>query len=228
MHLVMFDIDGTLTASDDVDGLCYLQALTDVFQFIGVDGDWSQYPHCTDEGILTHLFQTRLQRSPRQAEVAALRDRFVALLNAAAAVQPFRPIAGAGEFLGRLSATNDHCVALASGGWEYSARLKLASAGLDCRQIPAAFADDAHSREDIMQAALRRAIMQFGLPRFTRHTYVGDGIWDARAARQLGFRFIGIAQDAAKAEQLREAGAVAVFPEFRDAERIWAELNAPQ
>lgn len=225
MHLVMFDIDGTLTESDAMDSACYLRALADVFQFTGVDGDWSHYPHCTDEGILAHLFQTRLQRLPLPDEIVAVRARFVELLTAAANTKPFQPVAGAGEFLAQLAGMTDAQVAIASGGWEHAARLKLTSAGLDCRQIPAAFAEDAHSREGIMQAALARASAQFDLPRFAGHTYIGDGIWDARAARRLGYRFIGIACDPIKMERLREAGAVAVFPDFRAGEQISAVLN---
>jgi beta-phosphoglucomutase-like phosphatase (HAD superfamily) len=224
MHLVMFDIDGTLTESDEIDGACYLQALADVFQFTGVDGDWSQYPHCTDEGILAHLFQTRLQRLPLAEEIVAVRERFVELLTVAANTKPFQPIAGAGEFLAQLAAMNDVHVAIASGGWEHSARLKLASARLNCSQIPAAFADNAHSREGIMQSAFERALAKYQTPEFTQCTYIGDGIWDARAARQLGFRFIGIARDTAKTERLLAAGAVAVFPNYLDVERMWTAL----
>ncbi len=220
----MFDIDGTLTESNTVDDASYLQALAEVLGFTDVDGDWSQYPHCTDEGILAHLFQTRLQRPPRTEEIAAVRNCFVELIGRSAEAAPLRMIAGAAEFMAKLAAEPGYRVALASGGWERSARLKLASAKLDCREIPAAFADDGHSREAIMQSALARAKSQFGVPHFTRCTYIGDGIWDARAARQLGYRFIGIARDDAKRQRLVDAGALAVFADYRDAEQMWQVL----
>jgi beta-phosphoglucomutase-like phosphatase (HAD superfamily) len=33
MHLIMFDLDGTLVDSNAIDSQCYLQALVDVFSF---------------------------------------------------------------------------------------------------------------------------------------------------------------------------------------------------
>ena len=51
MHVVCFDIDGTLVASADFDGDLYEQAVRDV---LGVDlnPDWSQYRNVSDSGIL--------------------------------------------------------------------------------------------------------------------------------------------------------------------------------
>ncbi|MBI3191378.1 MAG: hypothetical protein HYZ36_01850 [Pedosphaera parvula] len=52
MHLVIFDIDGTLTETNAVDADCYVRALAEVFGFADVDTDWSTYPHVTDSGGL--------------------------------------------------------------------------------------------------------------------------------------------------------------------------------
>ena len=43
--------------------------------------------------------------------------------------------------------------------------------------------------------------------------YLGDGLWDLKAARELEFDFIGIGPEA---DRLLAAGANAVFPDFRD------------
>src|SRR6266496_946117 len=83
-----------------------------------------------------------------------------------------------------------------------SSRFKLASTGLDFPQIPAAFSDDAHAREAIMQASLVRAAQSRSRDSFDAVIYVGDGVWDARAARNLGFRFIGISHEPARVECL--------------------------
>jgi beta-phosphoglucomutase-like phosphatase (HAD superfamily) len=66
MHLIMFDLDGTLVDSTKVDSGCYLQALVDVFGFDldRIDRDWGNYPHVTDAGILQTLCQTELGRNP--------------------------------------------------------------------------------------------------------------------------------------------------------------------
>jgi beta-phosphoglucomutase-like phosphatase (HAD superfamily) len=52
MHLVMFDIDGTLTETMKVDEECFVRSFMDVFGFSDIDTDWSHYRHTTDSGIL--------------------------------------------------------------------------------------------------------------------------------------------------------------------------------
>jgi len=44
MHLVMFDIDGTLTQTTKVDEECFVRSFKDVFGFADIDTDWSHYP----------------------------------------------------------------------------------------------------------------------------------------------------------------------------------------
>jgi phosphoglycolate phosphatase-like HAD superfamily hydrolase len=116
-------------------------------------------------------------------------------------------------------------LALASGAWECSARFKLASTGLDFPQIPAAFSDDAHAREAIMQASLVRAAQSRSRDSFNAVIYVGDGVWDARAARNLGFRFIGISHEPARVARLYAEGAHHVFADYLDADSFMAVLH---
>jgi phosphoglycolate phosphatase-like HAD superfamily hydrolase len=52
---------------------------------------------------------------------------------------------------------------------------------------------------------------------------VGDGVWDVRAARELGWRFIGIAAGE-QAERLREAGAGLIVPNYCPVEAFLALL----
>jgi phosphoglycolate phosphatase-like HAD superfamily hydrolase len=225
MKLVMFDIDGTLTETNRVDEECYVQALLDEFSFRDIDTDWSRYPHCSDSGILETIFRGRRRRSPHTEEIARFQERFTMLLTQAASVQPFREIGGAATFLSRLLAEECSIVALASGGWRATANLKLASAGLDLRQLPAAFADDGCSREEIMRMAMTRAADACGRRRFDSVTYVGDGVWDARAARNLNYRFIGIAREPVKRDRLYEEGACDVFADFYDVPALMTALD---
>ena len=225
MKLVMFDIDGTLTESFVMDGECFVQAVHDVCRFADVNTDWSTYRHCSDSGILDELFQTRLGRSPLHEEISEVQAHFVHLLETSIAAQPLKPIAGAGEMLDALLAEPDIAVSLASGGWECSARLKLASAGLHYPQISGAFADDAHAREDFMRASLRRAAEKCGREGFDSVVYVGDGVWDVRASRNLGFAFIGIGREPARIDRLRGEGARVIFPDFTQADVFRAALR---
>lgn len=174
--LVMFDVDGTLTESFDLDSATYLDALRETFGFNDVSDDWASYRNVTDAGILAEVFEARLGRLPTSDETRRMKIRFAALLVARIdAAGSVRPVAGAAALLARLSETPDeYAVAYASGGWGVTARLKLRSAGLPVEGIPGAFADDDVSREGICRAAHRRAEAQHRCELRTV-VYVGDG-----------------------------------------------------
>jgi phosphoglycolate phosphatase-like HAD superfamily hydrolase len=223
VDLILFDIDGTLTHSQSIDSEIYLHSLAEVFGFTKVDADWSAYKHTTDAGILQELFEVRLGRVPTPAEVAAFRSHFVGAIAVAAAQRPFREIDGAGQILRHLAESPSHAVGLATGGWGDSARCKMRSAGLDYDAFPAASADDAISRVSIMQVAIERVTAHVGGLRPDTIVYVGDGIWDARACRQLNLPFIGIAAGP-QAERLRAERARAVFSDYSDIIEFCAAL----
>jgi hypothetical protein len=83
MHLVMFDIDGTLTETMKVDEECFVRSFQDVFGFPDIDADWSHYPRTTDSGIFHDIFTSRIGRSPMPQEVSRFRQHFIQLLTAA-------------------------------------------------------------------------------------------------------------------------------------------------
>jgi phosphoglycolate phosphatase-like HAD superfamily hydrolase len=225
MKLVMFDIDGTLTQTDHADEMCFVQTLREVFGFTRINTNWASYTHCSDSGILEELFQQRLGRSPLATEIATFQSHFLSLLAAATAAQPFSPVAGARDFVCSLISSSELAVSLASGAWECSARFKLASAGLDFHQIPAAFSDSAHAREDIMRVSLTKAAQSRSRDSFDTVIYVGDGVWDARAARNLGCGFIGISREPARIERLYAEGASHVFHDYLDADSFITILH---
>jgi phosphoglycolate phosphatase-like HAD superfamily hydrolase len=228
MHLVMFDIDGTLTESMKVDEECFVRSFKEVFGFADIDTDWSHYPRTTDSGIFRDIFTSHLGRSPAAREVLRFRQHFIQLLVTASAQSPFAPVAGADRLLSQLARRGSYRVALATGSWRDSARLKMASAGMCFDDHPAASADDALDRESIIRLSKQRAAERYGEP-FACTVYVGDGVWDARACRSLGIPFIGIGAGS-RATQLSTEGAVCVFPDFSDADmflwRVYEVTNA--
>jgi len=217
MHLVMFDIDGTLTETMKIDEECFVRSIKDVFGFADIDTDWSHYPHTTDSGIFHDVCRSRIGRSPTAQEVSRFRQHFIQLLAAASSQSPFAPVAGADRLLSRLAQSDSHRVSLATGGWRDSARLKMASAGMCFDDHPAASADDALDRESIMRLSKRRAAAERYGDSFACTVYVGDGVWDARACRRVGIPFIGIGMGS-RATRLSAEGAGCVFPDFSDAD----------
>jgi phosphoglycolate phosphatase-like HAD superfamily hydrolase len=209
-HLIVFDVDGTLTRTNEADGRCFAHAISDILG-AEIDTDWSSYRLVTDPGIAVECFERHLGRAPAPGELADLRARYLALLLRHT---PYAEIPGAGALLRHLRGRTDTACAIATGAWRDCAVLKLEGAGIPFGGLPLASGDDSPARGEILRLAARRAGNAFD-----RITYVGDGVWDVPAARAAGFDFLGISCDG-DADRLKAAGAAKVLADFRAMDRF--------
>jgi beta-phosphoglucomutase-like phosphatase (HAD superfamily) len=211
MPIALFDIDGTLTASNEIDSLCRAEAFQDVFGF-PLNTNWNDYEHTTDRGIAIQALREH-GRQPTEHDLSLDRARCIQLLTER--MIELHEIPGAGSFLNELLA-HDWRIALCTGAWGASARLKLARAGLPT-DLPLASCDDDISREAILQRGIELAggaddvIVSFG-----------DAPWDVRAAANLGLPFIGIGEGA---EMLRRSGAAEAFADYLDSAALFAAIE---
>jgi hypothetical protein len=67
--------------------------------------------------------------------------------------------------------------------------------------------------------AIQRAGHDYGQDGFEKVVYIGDGVWDVRAAKALGIGFLGLGTDT-KARRLLDEGALCVLPDFLDPVRV--------
>jgi phosphoglycolate phosphatase-like HAD superfamily hydrolase len=216
MNLVVFDLDGTLTQTFAVDGDCYLQAFADSLGMNGVNDNWSDYEHVTDLGVMQEVFRARLGRAPHSAEVTGFVECFVELLRDRYQGAPgaFGEVPGAAAFVARLRQSR-WAVAIATGGWERSARFKIETAGIGANDVPAAFAEDGPARHTIVTTAIARASSYYQQNPFERIVLVGDAIWDVRTATDLCLPFVAVGQGE-RAARLRELGTSHVVRDFID------------
>jgi phosphoglycolate phosphatase-like HAD superfamily hydrolase len=221
MRLVIFDVDGTLTQTMKADEECFVRSLAEVCGFGDVDTDWSRYKHATDSGVFHEIYESRTGRSPSPSEISRFRQHFAGLLAQVLSEAAFAAVAGAPLLLSLVADSAEYRIALATGAWRDSARLKMTSAGLCYDDYPAASSDDALDRESIIRLSMQRAAERYG--RVGSTVYVGDGVWDARACRSVGIPFIGIATDG-RAARLSAEGAVCVFPDFSDPDLFLSSL----
>ncbi len=217
MNLVLFDIDGTLTHTVSTDEDCFSRAYEEALGIPNINTDWSVYSHCVDSTICHEIIQSRFGRPPLESEIHCLKECFVQHLKTCALQAPlsFQPIPGAAEALARLWSSEDWLTAIATGGWECSARLKLELAGVKVDGLPFASADDGFTREEILTTAITRAKVQSGHEEFDRIVSVGDGIWDVMCAARMGMPFIGIAEGTQR-EKLLSVGARDVLCDYQD------------
>ncbi|HYU98220.1 MAG TPA: HAD family hydrolase [Pyrinomonadaceae bacterium] len=221
MNLAIFDIDGTLTNTNNVDEDCFVKALAEVHSINDIVTDWTAYPHTTDSGITQHIFEERFGRSPEETELSKFKNCFVGMLSQQYQTDSlnFAEIPGASVALQMLKQDSDWAVAIATGCWRESALLKLKVANIDTDGIPGAYAEDGLSREDILKAAVSRSLEQHGVSCFERTVSIGDGLWDVRTAGRLSFAFLGIGCGES-ASRLQQAGARHVIADFSDYDRV--------
>src|SRR4249919_488499 len=103
MNLIVFDLDGTLTGTNDVDTDCFVQALGDALGIDNVNTNWEQYEHATDLGCLQEAFLKTFNRQITAEETDNLINCFVELLRSHRAehAMSFAEIPGAGAVLRR-------------------------------------------------------------------------------------------------------------------------------
>ncbi len=212
--MAVFDIDGTLTDTTALDDRCYVAALHELFGLPGEPAayDWATCRDVSDSGALVEVLRDRRGQGPTPAERTAFERRFLSLLRLEIEADPdvARAIRGARELLAELAASPDWIVALATGGFEASARLKLGAADLEPPGVLVA-SDRLPSRVDIVRDAIARA----SSCAFAGIVAIGDGVWDAKTAGELGLPFVGVGAGA-HAEELTRLGARAVVTDFGD------------
>ena len=224
--LVVFDIDGTLTIGDRLGTQCFFRAFRVEYGLDAITESLDGYRHSTDSGIAHQALSDLWGRAPLAEELLRLQRTYLQLLDEALQAEPraYRPIGGAAAMLAAVGNRPDLTHALATGNWQAAAQRKLDSAELEVGDLTGAYADDARSREDVLACAIRRgdeASELSGQP----VVYVGDRVWDLLAARAVGAAFVGIAAGES-AQDLRNAGAETVLPDYQDVEAFLGAVEA--
>ncbi len=215
MNLVVFDIDGTLVKYHPKrNDQAYVRAVSEIFGLM-IQDSWSGYVQSTDSGILNEIAQKQNGRNASEDEATRFKESMVKWLEVEYEREPFEAHAGAKPLWDNLLNHADWKIAVGTGNWGFSARFKLNSAGFEIGQVPLGSSDDGDTREKILKSSLHKAKTFYKAPEFDKIVYVGDWIWDVRAANALGWKFIGIAQED-EAKSLREAGAETILPDFQE------------
>ena len=185
MHLVMFDIDGTLVNSSNFEDDCYSKAIQEVIK-IPVDTDWSNYFNATDSGILDEILDRNGLKEDRHDIHRKVKLSFTRYIKSHLRHNQVKEIEGASKFIQLLRKRDDVVLAIATGGWEDRSKLKLESVGIDYSGIAFASGSDHVNRIGIMKIAEARC----SVSEFTSKSYFGDAIWDKKASMELGFNFV--------------------------------------
>jgi len=214
--LAIFDVDGTLLDNMEVEDACYSAALREVLELPSLDTDWTHYEHVSDAAIALEAYRRHHRSEPSTAQLDATIARFVRLLAEAREADAgiIRATRGAGQLFDAL-AHHGWAVAIATGAWRRASELKMSAGGLQYAGVPMATSEDGPARTSIVSAARIRAERLHRVERFDRVVSIGDGLWDALAARDLGLPFVGIGSGA-PANRLRAAGVGVILQDYAD------------
>lgn len=209
---VLFDVDGTLVDTTFLHAVCWGESfrqhghdvpMSDIHHAVGMSSD-KLLSYCLgddrDSGNDDALVDTHL----------ALYKQWWGRL---------RPLPGAAELLRGCSARGLQVVLASSASDEELSALKSVLDADDAIDA-ATSSSDAESGKpapDILQAALDES----GLAA-DHVVFVGDAVWDARAAEHAGVTFVGVTCGGTPAADLREAGAVEVWD---DCAQLLANLD---
>lgn len=211
MRLVIFDIDGTLTDTTQVDEHAIVGALQDVLGVQGLSTDWSDYEHSTDAGIVYEVISKSIGSVPADV-LQRVQDRFFEYLEGFYTSSPdlFSAMPGATDIMRQFRERGD-AVAIATGSWRESALFKLRVARIWHDDVPLATADEHVSRSSIIRKAIEDSKQRYRVEDFDDIIYVGDGVWDARASKNLGITFVGVGSNGVAA-RLAAYGVPTVYP----------------
>ena len=219
--LLLFDIDGTLILS----GRAGLRALDHAFEHVtgAADAFRGINPAGRTDGFL-------LEEAARRAGLTLtpeLREAVEARYYERLAHEIEKPgegrksvMPGVRPLIDSLDGRPDVVLALLTGNFRRSARIKLEYFDLWAPFRFGAFADDATDRNALVPVALDRAREAGHAPHADRVIVIGDTPLDVECARAGGVRALGVATGSHSVDELREAGAYDVFEDLTETEKV--------
>ncbi|MEE9133915.1 MAG: HAD family hydrolase [Gemmatimonadota bacterium] len=223
--LILFDVDGTLLLTDGAGRVAIRAALEAVY---GTSGPMEGYNFHgkTDPQIVVELM------SGAGLDEREIRDRLTRVwpiylrtleseLEIRRAEGRITVLPGVAELLAVLEGRTGISLGLLTGNIEEGARLKLAAADVPWRFDVGAYGSDSEERSEIARIAVERGRSSVGAGDAPASVVVvGDTPEDIACARAVNARAIAVATGRHGVGELEEAGADAVFGDFRDTEAV--------
>ncbi|WGH75004.1 HAD family hydrolase [Tenacibaculum tangerinum] len=187
-NLIVFDIDDTLTKSEHQHQKAYVQAMKS-FGITKINQDWKSYKNMTDSYILKKNYETNFKKKFSFSFIPAFEEKMTTFLRE---MPKTKEINGARNSVDFFMKETDYAICFATGSLLQPALLKLEQAGINFVPNLVETSNNLFTREEIVHAAIQKAKSYFQVKEFKNIISVGDGIWDARTAKNLGVHFLGI------------------------------------
>ncbi|WP_299834640.1 HAD hydrolase-like protein [uncultured Tenacibaculum sp.] len=187
-NLIVFDIDDTLTSSDQK----HIDALLFGMKNIGIDNvdtDWRNYANATDSFIIKTNYEKTFNKD---FSLDLLNDFEEVMTNRFLTHPDSKEITGARKIVDFLIHETNYGVCFATGSLLKPALLKLEQAEITFSEKLLETSNTIYTREEIVASAIEKAKKYYEVDDFEHVISFGDGLWDATTAKNLDLHFVGV------------------------------------
>jgi len=187
-NLIIFDIDDTLTKSENQHQTAYVKTMID-FGILEINQDWKSYQNLTDSYILKQNYEANFNKEFNCNLITPFEERMTEWILKLPKTQE---INGARTVVNFFMNETDYAICFATGSLFKPALIKLEQANINFVTDLVEASNSLYTREEIVKSAIEKAKKYFKKSDFKNIISVGDGIWDLKTARNLGVHFLGI------------------------------------
>ncbi|MDY0780313.1 HAD family hydrolase [Tenacibaculum sp. IB213877] len=187
-NLIVLDIDDTLTSSEEKHTDSFLFAMNEI-GITNVDTDWRNYKNATDSYILKFNYEATFKKAfsldiiPDFEQI--MTEKFLEMPSS-------KEVKGASAIVNFFLKETDYALCFATGSLQKPAYLKLEQADINFIPEVLEVSNAIYAREDIVKSAVEKAKKYYRIQKFKNIISFGDGLWDAKTAKNLGVHFVGV------------------------------------
>jgi phosphoglycolate phosphatase len=224
MHLVLFDIDGTLITTQGAGMRAFYRAMDDLFH-VKVESEVIHPDGKTDPMILSELLQYfnlgKLWRDENREVVFATYLRYLdEEMSQAKERGRIRILSGVIDLLEMFSRQSDLCLGLVTGNLEDGARIKLRNAGLDGYFRFGGYGSDSGDRTIITQVGIQRGTQLIAPTSVGKAFVIGDTPLDIYHGHAAGASVIAVASARYDLNELAKHEPDMLVPDLTSGESI--------
>lgn len=231
--LVLFDLDGTLVDA----GGCGRRALVKAME--ALYGKTPEFEHSlisgrTDVDNFSIVYGlVKNGKKPSAAELKKMKTKYLEILpqevHASVRCKKYDLVPGVEKFLNLLSKEKDIVLGLGTGNLQQGAKLKLEPSRLANYFTVGGFGEDGPTREQMLQAAVKRAEKKYKTKFTPSQVFViGDTHRDIVAAKNCGFHSAVLTNGFGDAKKIQRAAAELETKDFKDLTTwcVWLEIKS--
>lgn len=226
IHLLLFDVDGTLIHSGGAGLRSFQRTFRDLFKMeMVIEG--VRFHGRTDPEILEDIFAFSLGRSPTPEETEEICSRYLIHLHEEVRQSPgYRIMPGIPRLLEILVDREEVRLGLATGNLEGAARIKLGRSNLNRYFSFGGYGSDAKDRTVLIQKAIERGRTLVGQSlQEIRVVVIGDTDLDITCGRAAGATTVAVATGGDSWETLLQASPDHLLKDLSRPEELLAILN---